>query len=172
MVKVKLTIKGSRVQEVGYRLHLLSLAKHLSGFDADNIGEDIVVVYAEGDQYAIERFRKDVEEKIPEQVSVSSFRWEEYEGMIQPISEFRSQFGIEQLAKIAQTGVEMKGDIKEMKGDIKEMKGDIKEILVKQDQTIYEIRGLRDDFRSFLDERMKKLESDVAVIKAKLGITS
>jgi chromosome segregation ATPase len=65
---------------------------------------------------------------------------------------------------------EMKGDIKEMKGDIKEMKGDIKTVLVKQDDTIREIKDLRQDLRSYMEERFGRLESDVKRIKEKIGL--
>ncbi|MEM2821731.1 MAG: acylphosphatase [Thermoproteota archaeon] len=65
---------------------------------------------------------------------------------------------------------EMKGDIKEMKGDIKEMKGDIKEILKKQDETIQEIRALREDLKSYMDKRFEKIEKEIAVIKSRIGL--
>ena len=65
---------------------------------------------------------------------------------------------------------EMKDDIKEMKGDIKEIKQDVKEVLKKQDETIKEIRELRLDLKSYLDERFRKIEEEIKVIKAKIGL--
>jgi acylphosphatase/DNA-binding ferritin-like protein len=65
---------------------------------------------------------------------------------------------------------EMKSDIKEMKTDIKEIKQDVKEVLKKQDETIKEIRELRLDLKSYLDERFRKIEEEIKVIKAKIGL--
>ncbi len=73
---------------------------------------------------------------------------------------------------------EMKDDIKEMKTDIKGIKDDTKEIkdtqntlLDVQNTMLVEIRELRKDSRILLDERLKKIEEDIARIKARLGLT-
>ena len=199
-MKLKITIAGERVQEVGYRLHLLSLAKGLVGFEAENVDQDKLVVYVEGDDIALTRFREAVEKSRPPLAKVSSIAFEPFDGFVLSISEYRQQLSLEQLVKIAQTGLEVRGDIKEMKGDIKEMKGDIKEIKSNteeikqdtkdikadtaeikgdlkrisktQDEILSEVRGMRMDLRIYLDERLKRLEADVKTIKEKLGLSS
>jgi hypothetical protein len=40
----------------------------------------------------------------------------------------------------------------------------------KQDDTIGEIRGLREDLKSFMEERFDQLEREIEIIKAKLGM--
>ena len=205
-MKLKITIAGERVQEVGYRLHLLSLAKGLVGFEAENVDQDKLVVYVEGDDIALTRFREAVEKSRPPLAKVSSIAFEPFDGFVLSISEYRQQLSLEQLVKIAQTGLEVRGDIKEIKGDIKEIKGDIKEIKgdikeiksnteeikqdtkdikadmaeVKgglkrisetQDEMLSEVRGMRMDLRTYLDERLKRLEADVKTIKEKLGLS-
>jgi len=198
-LKLKITIAGERVQEVGYRLHLLSLAKGLVGFEAENVDQDKLVVYVEGDDIALTRFREAVEKSRPPLAKVSSIAFEPFDGFVLSISEYRQQLSLEQLVKIAQTGLEVRGDIKEIKGDIKEIKGDIKEIKsnteeikqdtkdikadmaeVKgglkrisetQDEMLSEVRGMRMDLRTYLDERLKRLEADVKTIKEKLGLS-
>jgi septal ring factor EnvC (AmiA/AmiB activator) len=68
---------------------------------------------------------------------------------------------------------EMKTDIKEMKTDIKEMKGDLKDvktILAKQDELVGEVRGVREDLKTYMGMRFERLERDVALIKEKLGL--
>jgi len=65
---------------------------------------------------------------------------------------------------------EMKADIKEMKTDIKEIKTDVKTVLVKQDEVVEEVRGLREDLKSYMNRRFERLERDVALIKEKLGL--
>jgi len=65
---------------------------------------------------------------------------------------------------------EMKTDIKEMKADIKEIRTDVKTVLVKQDEVVEEVRGLREDLKSYMNKRFERLERDVALIKEKLGL--
>jgi len=54
-VKLKATIKGSRVQDVRYRLLLLRKAQNLKRFEATNIGEDLIVLI-EGEDEKINQF--------------------------------------------------------------------------------------------------------------------
>jgi len=189
-VKTKLIIKGKRVQDVGYRLFLLSRARNLKGFEASNIGEDLIVL-VEGEEENVKRFTQIVKAEKPPLAEVSEVIVEGYNGEVMDVKEYREQLSLEQLAKIVAVGVEirddikeMKGDIKEMKGDIKEMKGDIKEmktdikeikgdvktILKKQDETIAEIRALREDLKQYMDRRFEKLEREIALIKQKIGL--
>jgi len=210
---------------VGYRLFLLSRARNLKGFEASNIGEDLIVLI-EGEEENVKRFTQIVKAEKPPLAEVSEVIAEGYDGEVMDVKEYREQLSLEQLAKIVAVGVEirddikemkgdikeMKGDIKEMKGDIKEMKGDIKEmktdikemksdikemksditeiktdikemktdikeikgdvktILKKQDETIAEIRALREDLKQYMDRRFEKLEREIALIKQKIGL--
>jgi acylphosphatase/uncharacterized protein YjbJ (UPF0337 family) len=197
MAKLRIVIRGPKVQDVGYRLFLLSGAGELRGFEANNVGEDLVVLVEGGDE-ASNRFLEFVKQQKPPYAQVSELKAEPFSGWVMDKSEFRSQFSLEQLVKLTQVGLEMsgdigemkgdikemkgdikemkgdikemKGDIKEMKGDIKEMKGDIKTMLVKQDETIREIKDLRQDLKSYMEERFGRLESDVKRIKEKIGL--
>ena len=45
-----------------------------------------------------------------------------------------------------------------------------KRMLEKQDETINEIKGLREDLKSYMEERFDRLEHEVMAIKAKLGM--
>ena len=45
-----------------------------------------------------------------------------------------------------------------------------KRMLEKQDETITEIKGLREDLKSYMEERFDRLEHEVMAIKAKLGM--
>jgi len=210
---------------VGYRLFLLSRARNLKGFEASNIGEDLIVLI-EGEEENVKRFTQIVKAEKPPLAEVSEVIAEGYDGEVMDVKEYREQLSLEQLAKIVAVGVEMRDDIKEMKGDIKEMKGDIKEmkgdikemkgdikemktdikemksdikemksditeiktdikemktdikeikgdvktILKKQDETIAEIRALREDLKQYMDRRFEKLEREIALIKQKIGL--
>jgi acylphosphatase len=180
-VKAKITIKGRRVQDVGYRLFLLSKAHSLKGFEASNVGEDLIV-FVEGDENIVDRFVRIVKTEKPPLAEVSEVVVEGYGGEVMNVKEYREQLSLEQLAKIATVGVEMRDDIKEMKVDIKTM-------LKKQDETLAEIRAtrselkeeiratrdeiraLREDLKQYMDRRFEKLEREIALIKQKIGLT-
>jgi acylphosphatase len=161
-MKLRLVVRGRRVQEVGYRLFLLSRAKGLKGFEAFNQDQNLVVL-VEGGEEAVRAFLAVARRERPPAAEVSEVVAEPYEGLVMDIGEYRSQFSLEQLAKMATVGVEMRDDIKEMKGDVKSMLG-------KQDETIQEIRELRGDLKAYMEERFRRLERDVEMIKAKLGL--
>jgi len=197
-VKTKITIKGKRVQDIGYRLFLLSRAHNLKGFEAANIEEDLIILI-EGEEEKIKQFIQTTKSEKPPLAEVSEVIVEGYDGEVMDVKAYREQLSLEQLAKIVTVGVEirddikemkgdikemrgeikeMRGDIKEMKEDIKEMKGDIKTMLKKQDETIAEIRAtreevkaLREDLKQYMDRRFEKLEREIALIKQKIGLT-
>src|SRR5579884_1657956 len=161
-MKVRIAIEGTNVQEVGYRLFLMTKARELEGFEAYNEGNGLVVLI-EGDGDSVNRFLDSVKKEIPPSASVSGVKSEPYDGTVMRLREFREQFNSEQLVKIAVTGVEMKGDVKEMKGDIKTIIG-------KQEETLTEIRSLRNDLKSWMNERLDRIERDVSMIKQKIGL--
>ena len=179
-MKTKIIIKGKRVQDVGYRLFLLSRARSLKGFEASNIGEDLILLI-EGEEDSVKRFTQTVKAEKPPLAEVSEVLVEGYDGEVMEVKEYREQLSLEQLVKIATVGVEMrddikemkgdikevkgdikemKGDIKEMKGDIKEMKGDMKTMLKKQDETLAEIRATSDEIRATREE-IRALREDL-----------
>jgi acylphosphatase len=155
-LRKKVTTSGSRVQDVGYKLFLLSRANRLAGLSASNVGEHAVEVLAEGDSSEVNAFLKSVETEWPPAARVSSIKVEDYVGKVTQVAEFRDTLSLEQLVKIAETGVEMNGDIKEM--------------LLKQDESRDELRGLRTDIKSWMDSRFSRLELDVKLIKEKIGL--
>jgi chromosome segregation ATPase len=161
------------------------------GFEASNLGEDLIVLI-EGNENTVNKFIQTVKSEKPPQADVSEVIVEGYDGEVMDV-EYREQLSLEQLAKIATVGVEMRDDLKEMKVDIKTM-------LKKQDETLAEIRAtrnelreeiratrselkeeiratrdeiraLREDLKQYMDRRFEKLEKDIALIKQKIGLT-
>ena len=45
-----------------------------------------------------------------------------------------------------------------------------KKMLEKQDETIGEIRGLREDLKTYMEERFNRIEREIEIIKAKMGM--
>jgi acylphosphatase len=180
-VKAKITIKGRRVQDVGYRLFLLSRAHTLKGFEAANVGENLIVL-TEGDENSVNRFIQIVKSEKPPLAEVSEVIVEGYDGEVMDVKEYREQLSLEQLVKIATVGVEMrddikemksdikemKADIKEMKGDIKEMKGDIKTMLKKQDETLAEIRATRNELREEIRATRSELREEIRATRGEI----
>jgi acylphosphatase/gas vesicle protein len=176
-VKAKITIRGKRVQDVGYRLFLLSKAHSLKGFEASNLGEDLIVL-VEGDENFVDRFVQIVKSEKPPSAEVSEVVVERYGGEVMDVKEYREQLSLEQLAKIATVSVEMrddikemKGDIKEMKGDMKEMKGDIKTMLKKQDETLAEIRATRNEIITARNELREEIRATRSELKEEIRAT-
>jgi len=159
-VKAKITIKGRRVQDVGYRLFLLSKAHSLKGFEASNVGEDLIVL-VEGDENIVDRFVQIVKTEKPPLAEVSEVVVEGYSGEVMDVKEYREQLSLEQLAKIATVGVEMRDDIKEMKGDIKTM-------LKKQDETLAEIRATRNELREEIRAARNELRDEIRATRSEL----
>ena len=42
-------------------------------------------------------------------------------------------------------------------------------MLEKQDETIKEIKGVREDLKSYMEERFERIEHEIAAIKVKIG---
>jgi len=173
-VKAKITVKGRRVQDVGYRLFLVSRAHTLKGFEAANVGEDLIVLI-EGDENIVNRFVQIVKTEKPPLAEVSEVVVEGYDGEVMDVKEYREQLSLEQLVKIATVGVEMRDDIKEMKtdikeikGDMKEMKGDIKTMLKKQDETLAEIRATRNELREEIRATRSELREEIRATREEI----
>jgi len=174
-VKTKIIIKGKRVQDVGYRLFLLSRARSLKGFEASNIGEDLILLI-EGEEDSVKRFTQTVKAEKPPLAEVSEVLVEGYDGEVMEVKEYREQLSLEQLVKIATVGVEMRDDIKEMKGDIKEVKGDIKEVkgdikemkgdVKEMKGDIKEMKGDIKEMKGDMKTMLKKQDETLAEIRA------
>jgi len=194
MRKVKLTITG-KVHNVGYRPFLLDLAESLfiERFDARNVlikGKQAVVVLVEGDDEQINQFVELVKKEKPEKAVVEDVKVEEYEGFIRSIDSYRQSLMVHQLNKIVQVGLKMLEKQDETIKVIKEESEKTREYLSKvireesektrdylsmvireeSEKTREEIRELRVDLKSYLDERLKRIEAEIEKIKAKLGM--
>ncbi len=175
-MKRRLLIKGSRVQEIGYRMLLLNLASehNLTGFQARNIGKNMVEALYEGDNENVKGFERDVREFVPEGAEVDSIEFEDYEGPVKDIEKFRSYFTTLQLGKMIEVGISMiqKQDetLRELKAFREESRQNQQIMIQKQDETLRELKNMRDDLSAFLNKRLVALEKDVMLIKEKLGI--
>ncbi len=157
MKGLRVVISGGRVQEVGYRIHLLWLAESLGieRFQAANIEEGVEVLVA-GSREQLDRFLSMVKAKKPPHAEVGEIRVEEYVGPIPTTEAYYRLLSLEQLAKIVNAGISLLEKQDRM--------------LEKQDEMMSEIRMLRKDLREILDQRLARIEKDIERIKAKLGM--
>ena len=132
-MKLKITICGLKVHDVGYRPYLMELAlnqalRGVEVFNDELNGTQAVVALVEGDEARVNRFRMIATSTQPPLASVESVLAEDYQGEIMPAWQFASIGTFSQMNKAIPLLLEMRDDIKEMKGDIREMKGDVKEV--------------------------------------------
>jgi len=178
MKKVKITITGEH--DVGYRPFLLNLAEYLfvERFDARNVkinGKQAVIVLVEGDEKVVNQFVELVKTEKPENAVVEEIKVEDYDGFVRPIDSYRQSLMVNQLNKIVQVGLKIlqKQDetIRVIREESERTREELKEVIREEsEKTREEIRELRIDLKSYLDERLKKIESEIEKIKAKLGM--
>ncbi len=114
MPKIKITITGESVHNVGYRLFLLdeAEARFIPHFDARNTkiaGKHGIVALAGGDEAKIKDCVEYVKSEPHENASVSSIKVKDYEGDIRTTDSFRNSFSTHLLCKIASTWAKIAG---------------------------------------------------------------
>lgn len=138
----------------------------------------------EGDDDRVIEFVKFAKSNYPEFPRVSEVKGEDYEGEVTSMDRFYHSFSVDQLVKLVNVGIDIIGrqdsmikrqDVMiekqdEMLKKQDEMLGKMDLMLKKQDETIIEIRALREDLKSYMEERFERIEREIAVIKAKIGL--
>ncbi|MCS7364081.1 MAG: acylphosphatase [archaeon GB-1867-035] len=195
-MKKRLIIIGEKVHNVGYRPFLLGIAESLGieRFYAENIsieGKQAIEVLIDTSKDQLNNFIKIINVQKPIGAKVSKIDVQDYDGNIMNINSYYKYLTAMQLVKVANIGVQMlnKQDIMIEKQDLTIEKQDLMlkkqdlmlekqdlmikkqdDLLGRQDQIVAEIRSLRDDLKTFLNERLLKLEMEIAKIKAKIGL--
>ena len=174
-MKLKITITGQEVHDVGYRPYLTELAMNtaLRGFEVYNDEENAlqtVTALIEADEQRIKRFFNAVKTRQPQLAKVSGITYEEYTGEVMPVWQAATMGSFAQLNKAIPILLEMKGDLKEIKGDLKEMKGDIKAVRKTTDATLEEVKGLREDIQPGLGEQLRQMQADIRALKDRAGM--
>ncbi len=171
-MKIKTKIIGNKVHDVGYRVFLLRKALELgverfNAYNTKENGVQVLISVIDGDNDQILTFKDYVRNNKPENAEVSDIIFEDYVGYVIGIVDYMHLIQVEQLSKgiPAILSIDRKQDRMLEKQD---------QMLEKQDQTrteiSSEIRELRRDLRSYLDEKLLKIENDIFQIKAKIGL--
>jgi acylphosphatase len=179
-MKLKITIIGPRVHDVGYRPWLTEKAVDLAlrGFEVYNDAEgdrQSVVALVDSDERRATRFFEFAKAELPPLARVDDIRSEPYDEEIQPLWQSATLGTFVQINKAVPILQEMREDLREVKTntnlipEIAENTRPIPEIAEKQDIIIDEIRGLHREM-TFDAVWRSKIESDIQAIKAKIGI--
>ncbi len=171
-MKIKTKIIGNKVHDVGYRVFLLRKALELgverfNAYNTKENGVQVLISFLDGDNDQILTFKDYVRNNKPENAEVSDIIFEDYVGYVIGIVDYMHLIQVEQLSKgiPAILSIDRKQDRMLEKQD---------QMLAKQDQTrteiSSEIRELRRDLRSYLNEKLLKIENDIFQIKAKIGL--
>ncbi len=197
-MKKKIIIRGKKVHDVGYRPFLLGIAESLEieRFFADNMfinKKQVVYALIGSSEENVKAFIEIASSKFPDESDVEKVDVEDYEGTVMKVESYYRYLTAMQLSKIGTYGGRMleKQDNTLQKQDTMIEKQDtmlgkmdtmiekqsetteeIRDISGRIDQnreeTVSEIRLLRSDLKSYFDERLIRLELEVAQIKARV----
>jgi len=175
-----------RVQRVGYRRYALELAQELglAGY-AKNLPDGSVQILVQGEEEKLTRFLELV--RSPPLGEVREVRVEEVPAD-PSIGEFRIVYG--ELAEELQEGFgamqavfteywnefrDFRGEFRSFRGEFRDFRNEFREFrdesLRLSRETLNEIKELRKDLKAIPDERLARMERDIAKIKARLGLS-
>ena len=164
-MKLKAKIVGPKVQDVGYRYFLMSMAmsNRIRMFEAHNIESNEVWAFVDGDDEAVKAFRAQAETKRPAKAEVSGIFFDDFEGDIMRIGEYAQFCSTVQLNNAIPLLLDLRDDLKEMKSDMKAVRKTT-------EVTLEEIKGLREDVQPGYSTNFRQLQVDVRAIKQQLGM--
>ncbi len=170
-MKLKITITGPKVHDVGYRYFLMSNAIDLGlrGFHARNRAnenEQEVIALVEGDEEAVDDFKKLVTAKKPEQSEVSKIAFGDYTGEIMHAGEYAQVCSALQLNKAIPLLLDMRDDLKAVRTNT----DTIPKIAKNTEKILEEVKGLREDIQPGFGMQFRQLQADMKAVKDRLGM--
>jgi acylphosphatase len=177
-MKLKIKITGPKVHDVGYRVFLLKNAMNLalpglSTYNWEENDQHEVIALVEGDEARIAPFLQAIEKNKPELAEVSKVTSEPYDGDVGRTSEVAMLCSFVQLDKAIPLLLDMRDDLKAVRKNtdmIPQISEDIKAVRKTGDETLSEIKGLRDDIQPGYSTRFSQMQADVRAIKERLGM--
>ena len=173
-MKLKITIAGPKVHDVGYRYFLLGIAmsNRIRMFEAHNIKSsegEAVLVFADGDEEAIKAFCAQVETERPAISEVSNIVFDDFEGDVMRIGEYAQFCATIQLNKAIPVLLEIRDNTKATPQILEEIKA-VRKNTDTMPQVLGEIKGLRDDIQPGYANNLRQVQADVRAIKERLGM--
>ncbi|MGA9099748.1 MAG: acylphosphatase [Methanotrichaceae archaeon] len=163
-MKLKFTITGPQVHNVGYRPYLTELAMRLAlkGFEVYNDEENekqAVIALVEGDEHRAIRLYNLAMKVHPQLAKVDNIKSEEYTGDVMPFWQFANINSAAQMNKAIPILLEMKDDLKAVKGNTDAIP-----------QVLEEVKGMRDELQPGFAIQFRQMQKDIESIKERLGM--
>ena len=160
-MKLKITLAGPKVHDVGYRMFLLKNAMNtalpgLSTYNWEGDGRQQVIALVEGDEARIKAFLKKTEKDRPELAQVTEVTSEPYEGEVGRTSEVAMLCSFVQLDKTIPLLLDMRDDLKAVRKT--------------SDATLDEVKGMREDIQPGYASNFRQMQSDIRAIKERLFV--
>jgi acylphosphatase len=181
MKRAVIHVKG-RVQRVGYRDEVEEIARQLeiAGF-VKNIKPYDVQIIAEGEDSNIEQFIRQIKiKRFPINVEMVEVQLKEFKSEFEYFKikrgEWQEEIGerLDMAGKLLHKSIELSTESVIIGNKMLDKQDDMLEkqdkMLEKQDESIVEIKGLRQDLKSYMEERFDSLEHEIVLIKEKIGM--
>ena len=170
-MKLKIKITGPKVHDVGYRYFLMSMAmsnmiKMFEAHNTESDGNQEVLVFADGEDRAIEAFSELVKTKRPARSEVSNIAFEDFEGEIMRIGEYAQFCSTVQLNK----AIPILLEIRDNTATTPQILEEIKAVRKTTNATLEEIKGLREDIQPGYGMSMRQVQAEIKAIKEQLGM--
>ena len=138
-------------------------------FEAHNTesdGNQEVLVFADGEDKAVEAFRALVKTKRPARSEVSNISFDDFEGEIMRIGEYAQFCSTVQLNKAIPVLLE----IRDNTATTPQILEEIKAVRKTTNATLEEIKGLREDIQPGYGMSMRQVQAEIKAIKEQLGM--
>jgi acylphosphatase len=183
-MKLKITIHGPMVHNVGYRYFLLNNADNigLKGFSARNLrsnGKQYVQILVEGDDCQIQEFQETAKTQYPKAAKVAEVAFEDYQDRVESLAKFAFRFqslqvskGIESIIRIEKLQETMLEKQDQMLGKQDQMLGKQDQMLGKQDQMLGkqdQMLGKQDQMLGKQDQMLSKQDQMLSKQDQMLG---
>ncbi len=156
-MKLKVTIAGPKVHDVGYRVYLSELAMRLAvrGFEVyndDEKGQQVVIALLEGDEQRTKRFCDSVMAERPQLASVDKVRAEDFTGDVMPLWQFASINTATQMNKAIPLLLDMRDDLKAVRKTTDANLEETKAVREISEATLEETKAVREISEATLEE--------------------
>jgi acylphosphatase len=182
-MKLKITITGPKVHDVGYRYLLLggAMGLRLPGFYAANLVEletQIVEVLVEGKEPQVKAFIEFVQNNKPANARVSDITTSGYEDDVPRRSEYTQDLTALQMLKAIPTILKIEENTKQIPQIAENTKlipqiakntDLIPQIAKNTEKILEEVKGLREDQPGFAIQ-FRQMQADIRAIKERLGM--
>lgn len=174
-MKLKITLAGPKVHDVGYRVFLLKNAMNtalpgLSTYNWEADGRQQVIALVEGDEARIKAFLKKIEKDRPGLAQVTEVTSEPYEGEVGRTSEVAMLCSFVQLDKAIPLLLDMRDDLKAVRKTSDATLDEVRAVRKTTDATLEEIKGMRADIQPGYASNFRQMQSDIRAIKERLGM--